>query len=95
MFRSEQGVIPGSEPQNYDDILRKQKVFSQCGLIYLKGRVCVWVKKKTQQRERCRRRSEGRLCSEFIQAFENKQFTAPSVWNTHTAHCTELGCLRK
>ena len=30
MFRSEQGVIPGSEPQNYDDILRKQKVFSQC-----------------------------------------------------------------
>jgi hypothetical protein len=29
MFRSEQEVIPGSEPQNYDDILRKQKVFSQ------------------------------------------------------------------
>ena len=30
MFQSEQGFIPGSEPQNYDDILRKQKVFSQC-----------------------------------------------------------------
>jgi hypothetical protein len=30
MFRSEQGVIPGSEPQNYDDIRRKQKDFSQC-----------------------------------------------------------------
>jgi hypothetical protein len=34
MFRSEQGVISGSEPQNYDDILRKQKVFSQCTYIY-------------------------------------------------------------
>jgi hypothetical protein len=30
MFRSEQGVIPGSEPQNYDDIRRKLKDFSQC-----------------------------------------------------------------
>ncbi len=27
MFRSEQGINPGSELQNYDDILRKQKVF--------------------------------------------------------------------
>ncbi len=32
MFRSEQGVNPGSEPQNDDDILRKQKVFSQSTL---------------------------------------------------------------
>jgi hypothetical protein len=32
MFRSEQGVIPGSEPQNYDVILRKQKDFSQCNM---------------------------------------------------------------
>ena len=40
MFRSEQGVIPGSEPQNYDDILRKQKVFSQCTqeLLWLQAR---------------------------------------------------------
>jgi hypothetical protein len=30
MFRSKQGVIPGLESQNYDDILKKQKVFSQC-----------------------------------------------------------------
>ncbi len=27
MFRSQQGVIPCSEPKNYDDHLRKQKVF--------------------------------------------------------------------
>jgi hypothetical protein len=30
LFRSEQGVNPGSEPQNYDDNLRKQKFLLQC-----------------------------------------------------------------
>jgi hypothetical protein len=30
LFRSKQGVIPGSEPQNYDDSLRKQKFLLQC-----------------------------------------------------------------
>ncbi len=30
LFRSEQGIIPGSEPQNYDDILKKLKFLLQC-----------------------------------------------------------------
>jgi hypothetical protein len=29
IFRSEQGVIPGLKPQNYDDNLRKQKFLLQ------------------------------------------------------------------
>ena len=33
LFWSEQGVVPGSEQQNYDDNLRKQKFFIQCSTV--------------------------------------------------------------